>query len=79
MIRTCKQLEAKLNEINNTNDIKVVKEKDLYIIKQGGYESYHDYTLKGLVKDVAEKETIKMVYKFWTMQGMKVMTIKGLN
>lgn len=79
MIRTRKQLQEQLNKINNTNDIKVVKEKDLYMIVQGGYESYHDYTLKGLIEDVANKETIKMVYKFWTMQGMKVTTIKGLN
>ena len=79
MIRTCKQLQEQLNKINNTTDIKVVKEKDLYIIKQGGYESYHDYTLKGLIEDVANKETIKMVYKFWTMQGMKVKTIKGIK
>ena len=79
MIRTCKQLQEQLNKINNTTDIKVVKEKDLYIIKQGGYESKFCYTLKDLVKEVANKETIEMVYKFWTMQGMKVTTIKGLN
>lgn len=35
--------------------------------------------LKELVKEVAAKETIEMVYKWWTMSGMKVMTIKGLN
>lgn len=79
MIRTCKQLQEQLNKINNTNDIKVVKECGYYIIKQGSYESEFDYTLKGLVKTVATKQIIKMVYKFWTMQGMKVTTIKGLN
>lgn len=79
MIRTCKQLQEQLNKINNTNDIKVVKECGYYIIKQGGYESEFDYTLKGLVETVATKQTIKMVYRFWTMQGMKVTTIKGLN
>ena len=78
-MKTRKQLQAALNEINNTNDIKVVKEKDLYMIVQGGYESEFRYTLKELVKEVAAKETIEMVYKWWTMQGMKVMTIKGLN
>lgn len=78
-MKTRKQLQAALNEINNTNDIKVVKEKDLYMIVQGGYESESCYTLKELVKEVAAKETIKMVYKWWTMQGIKVMTIKGLN
>lgn len=78
-MKTRKQLQAALNEINNTNDIKVVKEKDLYMIVQGGYESEFCYTLKELVKEVAAKETIKMVYKWWTMQGMKVITIKGLN
>jgi hypothetical protein len=79
MIRTCKQLENKLNELNNVTDIKVVKEHGYYIIKQGGYESEIGYTLKELVEEVANKETIKMVYKYWTMQGMKVTTIKGLN
>ena len=76
---TCKTLTNKLNTINNTNDIKVVKESGYYIIKLGGYESEFCYTLKELVKEVAAKETIKMVYRFWTMQGMKVTTIKGLN
>ena len=79
MIRTCKQLQEQLNKINNTNDIEVVKEHGYYIIKQGGYESELGYTLKELVEEVANKETIKMVYKFWTMQGMKVKSIKGLN
>jgi len=78
-MRTRKQLQAALNEINNTSDIKVVKEKDLYMIVQGGYESKFCYTLKELVKEIAAKETIEMVYKWWTMQGMKVTTIKGLN
>ena len=78
-MKTRKQLQAALNEINNTNDIEVVKEKDLYMIVRGGYESEFRYTLKDLVKEVAAKETIEMVYKWWTMQGMKVTTIKGLN
>lgn len=78
-MKTRKQLQAALNEINNTNDIEVVKEKDLYMIVRGGYESEFCYTLKDLVKEVAAKETVKMVYKWWTMQGQKVMTIKGLN
>lgn len=75
---TMKQLENKLNTINETNDIKVVREHGYYIIKQGGYESEFTYTLKELVNDVAT-DTIKMVYRSWTMQGMKVTTIKGLN
>lgn len=75
---TCKTLTNKLNTVNNTNDIKVVKENGYYIIKMGGYESEFCYTLKELVKEVAAKETIKMVYKWWTMQGMKVTTIKGV-
>lgn len=76
-MKTMKQLQAALNEVNNTNDIKVVKEHGYYIIKMGGYESEFCYTLKELVKEVAAKETIKMVYRSWTMSGMKVMTIKG--
>lgn len=78
MIRTCKQLAEALNKINNTTDIKVVKEHGYYIIKMGGYESEFTYTLKELVNEVAVG-TIEMVYKWWTMQGMKVTTIKGLN
>lgn len=74
---TCKTLTNKLNTVNNTNDIEVVKENGYYIIKMGGYESEFCYTLKELVKEVVAKETIKMVYRSWTMQGMKVMTIKG--
>lgn len=76
---TCKTLTNKLNTINETNDIEVVKEHGYYIIKRGGYESGFCYTLKELVNEVANKETIEMVYKWWTMQGMKVTTIKGLN
>lgn len=75
---TCKTLANKLNTVNNTNNIKVVKENGYYIIKMGGYESEFCYTLKELVKEVAAKETIKMVYKWLTMQGMKVTTIKGV-
>lgn len=78
-MKTRKQLQAALNEINNTNDIEVVKEKDLYMIVRGGYESKFCYTLKDLVKEIAAKETIEMVYKWWTMQGIKTTTIKGLN
>lgn len=76
---TCKQLTNKLNTINETNDIEVVKEHGYYIVKMGGYESEFCYTLKELVKEVVAKETIKLVYKFWAMSGMKVVTIKGLN
>lgn len=78
-MRTCKQLTEALNKINNTTNVEVVKEHGYYIIKMGGYESELCYTLKELIKEVAAKETIKMVYKWWTMQGMKVTTIKGLN
>mgnify|MGYP007025925103 CR=1 FL=1 len=76
-MKTMKQLQTALNEVNNTNDIKVVKEHGYYIIKCGGYESEFGYTLKELVKEVAAKETIEMVYRSWTMSGLKVMTIKG--
>lgn len=75
---TCKTLTNKLNTVNNTNDIKVVKESGYYTIKIGGYESEFCYTLKELVKEIAAKETIEMVYRSWTMQGIKTMTIKGV-
>lgn len=74
-----KQLTNKLNTINETNDIEVVKENGYYIVKCGGYESKFAYTLKDLVNEVINKETIKMVYRAWTMQGMKVTTIKGIK
>lgn len=77
-MKTMKQLQQALNTINNTNDIKVVKESGYYIIKKGGYESEFTYTLKELVNEVAVG-TIEMVFSRWTMQGMKVMTIKGVN
>lgn len=78
-MKTMKQLQAVLNKVNNTNDIEVVKEHGYYIIKCGGYESEFTYTLKELVNEVAAKETIKMVYRSWTMQGIKTMTIKGVR
>lgn len=75
---TLKTLTNELNKINNTNNIKAVKENGYYIIKMGGYESEFTYTVKELVNEVAQG-TIKMVYRNWTMSGMKVTTIKGLN
>lgn len=44
MIRTCKQLAAALNEVNNET-IQVVKEHGYYIVKCGGYESHIAYKL----------------------------------
>ena len=77
-MKTMKQLQTALNEVNNTNDLEVVKEHGYYIIKCGGYESEFCYTLKELVKEVAAKETIKMTFNRWTMQGIKTMAIKGV-
>lgn len=80
MIRTCKQLENKLNTINNTTDIKIKKDGSMYIVVMGGYESdILGYGLKDLVNELKGLETIKMVYRSWTMQGMKVKTIKGIK
>lgn len=79
-MRTRKQLAAALNKINNRNDIEIKKDGDMYIVVIGGYESTTwGYTLKGLVSELKDLQVIKMVYRRWTMQGMKVMTIKGLN
>ena len=75
---TCKTLTGKLNTINDTNDIKVVKENGYYIIKMGGYESEFCYTLKELINEVASKAVIKMVYRSWTMNGLQTTTIKGV-
>lgn len=80
MIRTCKQLENKLNTINNTTDIKIKKDGSMYIVVMGGYESaVWGYGLKDLVNELKVLETIKMVYRNWTMQGMKVKTIQGIK
>lgn len=46
---TCKTLANKLNTVNNTNNIKVVKEHGYYIIKCDGYESgLKVMTIKGV-------------------------------
>ena len=76
---TCKQLTNKLNTINGTKGINVVKENGYYIIKMGIYESEFCYTLKELVNEVASKAAIEMVSRGWTMNGMKIATIKGIN
>lgn len=75
---TCKTLANKLNMINGTKGISVVKENGYYIIKMGGYESEFCYTLKELVNEVASKAAIKMVYRSWTMSGLQTVTLKGV-
>ena len=40
MIRTCKQLAAALNEVNNET-IQVTKQHGYYVVKCGGYESLY--------------------------------------
>lgn len=78
-MKTCKQLTETLNKVNETSDIKVVKEHGYYIIKMGGYESEFCYTLKELVNEIINKETIKMTFDRWTMSGIKTTTIKGIK
>ena len=79
-MRTRKQLAETLNKINNRNDIKIKKDGDMYIVVIGGYESaIWGYGLKDLVSELKKLQVIKMVYRSWTMSGMKTMTIKGLN
>lgn len=52
----------------------------MYIVVMGGYESdIWGYGLKDLVNELKGLETIKMVYRGWTMQGMKVKTIQGIK
>lgn len=80
MIKTSKQLAAILNKANNRSDIEVVKDGAMNIIKIGGYESaIWGYGLKDLVNELNGVTKIKMVYKSWTMQGMKVMHINGIK
>lgn len=78
-MKTCKQLTEALNKVNETNNIKVVKEHGYYIIKMGGYESEFCYTLEELVSEIINKETIKMTFDRWTMSGIKTTTIKGIK
>lgn len=78
-MRTRKQLAAALNKINNRNDIEIKKDGDTYVVAIGGYESaIWGYGLKDLVNELKHLQVIKMVYRNWTMQGIKTMEIKSL-
>lgn len=78
-MRTRKQLATTLNKINNRNDIEIKKDGDTYIVVIGGYESaIWGYGLKDLVNELKNLQVIKMVYRSWTMQGIKTMEIKSL-
>lgn len=78
-MRTRKQVAEILNNVNNRNDIEVKNDGGYWFVRIGGYESNGCYSLKDLVAEIVNKETIKLTYNRWTMQGMKVTTIKGLN
>lgn len=78
-MRTRKQVSELLNTINNRNDIEVKNDGGRYIVHIGGYESGGCYSLKDLVAEIVNKETISLTYNRWTMSGIKTMTIKGVN
>lgn len=78
-MRTRKQVSELLNTINNRNDIEVKNDGGRYIVRIGGYESGGCYSLKDLVAEIVNKETISLTYNRWTMSGIKTMTIKGVN
>lgn len=78
MIRTCKQLEKALREVNNDMHLCVEKTCGMYRVSYGGYR-LSCYTLKDLVKEVSKK-TVALNYALWVKdESKKTMYIKGLS
>ena len=77
MIRTCKQLEAALNEVNDIV-LHVEKFRDTYRVCYGGYQEWC-YSLKDLVEEM-NKETVALNHALWCKdESKKTIYIKGLK
>lgn len=77
MIRTCKQLKAALNEVNDIV-LHVEKACGMYRVTYGGYR-LSCYTLKDLVQEMS-KETVALNYALWVKdESKKTIYIKGLK
>ena len=77
MIRTCKQLKAALNEVNDIV-LHVEKACGMYRVTYGGYR-LSCYTLKDLVKQMS-KETVALNYALWCKdESKKTIYINGIK
>lgn len=68
-MKTMKQLQAALNEVNNTNDITVAKESGYYIIKRGGYEIIYNNEVIDTAKDTYEACKLVKEYRIAFKSG----------
>lgn len=77
MIRTCKQLEKALNEVNDIV-LHVEKFDGTYRVCYGSYRLWC-YSLKDLVEEM-NKETVALNYALWCKdESKKTIYIKGLK
>lgn len=77
MIRTCKQLQAALNKVNDIV-LHVEKFEDKYRVCHGGYQLWC-YSLKELVEEMS-KETVALNYALWCKdESKKTIYIKGIK
>lgn len=77
MIRTCKQLKAALNEVNDIV-LHVEKACGMYRVTYGGYR-LSCYTLKDLVQEMS-KEKVALNYALWCKdESKKTIYINGIK
>ena len=77
MIRTCKQLKAALNEVNDIV-LHVEKACGMYRVTYGGYR-LSCYTLKDLVQEMS-KDTVALNYALWCKdESKKTIYINGIK
>lgn len=78
MIRTCKQLEKALREVNEGIGILVQKVGITYRVNSGGYRLTR-YSVQDLVQEM-DKETVALDYFSWCKdEGRRTIYIKGLK
>lgn len=77
MIRTCKQLEKALREVNDIA-LRVEKVGITYRVSYGGYR-LTCYSVQDLVQEM-NKETVALNYALWVKdESRKTIHIKGLK